>query len=186
MSDVLYLLDAGNLVTLAEFQGAIDALQYVSLLFLGSDDVRVSLVTYAAKPEMKFNFANGLTEIQIHQKIANLSKEIHPSNHTKALEYVYQHSFTTINGARNDTRKVIVHLTNGRGIDKDTNHLADMLKNDGKILIEIGFGDDIDKTAMLNLASYPYMFYHLGEEQYTDVTVLRSLKSLSEYEVCNV
>ncbi|KAL3857499.1 hypothetical protein ACJMK2_012165 [Sinanodonta woodiana] len=156
-SDVLYLLDTGNLVTFAEFQGAIDALQYVSMLFFGSDDIRVSLETYAAEPDTKFNFANGLTEIQIHQQIANLSKEIHPSSHTKALEYVYQ--------------KVIVHLTNGHGINNDTS-----------------FGDleTIDRAAMLNLASYPYMFYHLGEEQYTDVKVLRSLKSLSEYEVCNV
>ncbi|KAL3857500.1 hypothetical protein ACJMK2_012166 [Sinanodonta woodiana] len=186
MSDVLYLMDAGQLVTFAEFQGAINALHYVTSLLLGSNDVRVSLVTYAAEPEMKFNFTSGLTEIQIHQKIAILSKEIQPSNHAKALEYVYQNGFTTRNGARNDTRKVIVHLTNGHGIDNDTNHLANMLKNDGKILIEIGFGDYIDRAAMLNLASYPFMFYHLGEEQYTDVTVLRSLKSLSEYEVCNV
>ncbi|KAL3857495.1 hypothetical protein ACJMK2_012161 [Sinanodonta woodiana] len=185
-SDVLYLLDAGNLLTFDEFQGAIDALQYVSLLLLGSNDVRVSLVKYAAEPEMKFNFTNGLTETKVHQKIAILSKEVQPSNHTKALEYVYQNGFTTRNGARNDTRKVIVHLTNGRGIDNDTIHLADMLKNDGKILIEIGFGDFIDRKAMLNLASYPYMFYHLGEKQFTDVKVLRSLKSLSEYEVCNV
>ncbi|KAL3857498.1 hypothetical protein ACJMK2_012164 [Sinanodonta woodiana] len=186
MSDVLYLLDSGNLGTFAEFHGAIDALQYLSSLFLGSNDVRVSLVTYAAEPKMKFNFTSGLTEIQIHQTIAILSKEIQPSNHTKALEYVYQNGFTTRNGARNDTRKVIVHLTNGQGIDNNTNHLANVLKNDGKILIEIGFGDYIDRAAMLNLASYPYMFYHLGEEQYTDVKVLRSLKSLSEYEVCNV
>ncbi|KAK3587075.1 hypothetical protein CHS0354_014947 [Potamilus streckersoni] len=185
-SDILYLLDAGNSVSLVEFQGALDALQYLTSLLMGSNDVRVSLVTYAAEPEVKFNFQNNLTEIRIHQKIAILSKTMHPSNHTKVLEYVYQNGFTAGNGARNDTRKVIIHLTNGHGIENDTHHLADMLKNDGKIIIEIGYGDNIDRKAMQSLASYPYMFYHLGEEQFTDVKVLRSLKSLSEYEECNV
>ncbi|KAK3587077.1 hypothetical protein CHS0354_014950 [Potamilus streckersoni] len=186
MSDILYLLDAGSTVSLGDFQGALDALQLITSVMVGNNDVRVSLITYAAEPEMKFNFQDDLTETQIHQKIAILSKTIHPSNHTKALEYVYLNGFTTASGARNNTRKVIVHLTNGHGIENHTLHLADILKDDGKIIIEIAHGNYINRKTMLNLASYPYMFYHLGENQFIDVNVLRSLKTLFEYEVCNV
>ncbi|KAL3857659.1 hypothetical protein ACJMK2_012303 [Sinanodonta woodiana] len=187
VSDVLYLLDASSSVNLSEFHGALDSLQHLtSILTIGRDKVRVSLVRFATEPEIVFDFQKYTSSIEMHRTFSVLYQYPLPANHTKALEFVYHNGFTNASGAREGKRQVIIFLTNGNNMDSEASKTIDVLKNEGKIIVAIGHGNFVNREKLLNISSYPYMFYHLGEDQYTDNSVLNSLKGLFEYNTCNL
>ncbi|KAK3598970.1 hypothetical protein CHS0354_024642 [Potamilus streckersoni] len=187
VSDVLYLLDASSSVALSEFQGALDALQHItSMLTIGRDKARVSLVRYATEPEVVFDFQKYTSAIEMQPKISVLYRYPIPANHSKALEFVYNNGFTNESGARQGKRHVIIFLTNGNNMDSEASNQFNVLKNEGKIVVAIGHGNFVNREKLLNISSYSYMFYHLGEDQYTDISVLNSLKGLLEYNTCNL
>ncbi|KAK3589597.1 hypothetical protein CHS0354_043058 [Potamilus streckersoni] len=187
VSDVLYVLDASSSVALSEFQGALDALQYItSILTIGRDKVMTSLIRYAAEPEIVYGFQKCTSAIEMHREISVLYQYPQPANRTKAVEFVYTNGFTNASGAREWKRHVIIFLTNGNNIDPGASNQIDVLKNEGKIVVAIGHRNFVNREKLLNIASYPYMFYHLGEDQYTDISVLKSLKILIEYNTCSL
>ncbi|KAL3832448.1 hypothetical protein ACJMK2_024090 [Sinanodonta woodiana] len=187
VSDVMYVLDASSSVTLSDFQGALDALQFItSVLTIGLDKVRASLLRYAAEPEIVFEFQKYTTAVEMHRKISVLYQYPKPGNFTKAAEFVHNNGFTSASGAREGKRQVIIFLTNGNNIDTGASNQIEILKNEGKIVVAIGHGNFVNREKLLNIVSYPYMFYHLGEDQYTDISILKSLKGLIEYNTCNI
>ncbi|KAK3609479.1 hypothetical protein CHS0354_022237 [Potamilus streckersoni] len=187
-TDLLYLLDTSGRHSLSQFHGAIEALQSItSFIEIGINKVRVSLVIYASEPKLIFDFRTFTSANQIHQKIQVIDRDPKSvANLTKALQYVSQNGFTTSSGARNDTRQVIVLLTNGKNIDTDSMNKVNVLKRSGKSIVTITYGKDIARETLLNISSEPYMFFHLGEELFTDVSVLSTMKNLFEFNMCSL
>ncbi|KAL3857115.1 hypothetical protein ACJMK2_011810 [Sinanodonta woodiana] len=187
-TDLLYLLDTSGRHSLSQFHGAIEALQSItSFIGMGISKVKVSLVTYASEPKRIFDFRTYTSENEIHHKIQVLDRDSKSvANLTRALWYVSQNVFTTSSGARNDSRHVIVLLTNGKDIDADAMKHVNRLKGSGKSIVTIAYGKDIARETLLNVASEPYMFFNLGEELFTDGAVLSTMKTLFEFNTCSL
>lgn len=108
------------------------------------------------------------------------------ANVSTALNEIHQKGFTTLKGSRPNARQIVILVTSGKGSEtKNAKEASKRLKESGRIVVTIGAGLNINMTNLLELSTDPAFTYVIGDDVYTDVSVLDSLRTTFVYDYCS-
>ncbi|XP_021375536.1 uncharacterized protein LOC110464582 [Mizuhopecten yessoensis] len=176
-TDVIFLLDAS---------GSIGSYNFVLMKFfiknitanilLGPEAIQISIAKFSwgAYNEFWLNEYHGVLEL--NNAIESIVYTGGGTYIANALNYVRGNSLAAANGARDDSEKVIILMTDGVSSDNSAT-IASTLRNDGVLVACVGIGNGIN-TVQLNEIAYnsSYIFYASNFNVLTQIsdTVRRS------------
>ncbi|CAC5408979.1 COL6A [Mytilus coruscus] len=162
-SDIVFVVDRSGSLTSDDINGTIDFIYNVtSYLDIGSDNVKISIVTFNDEVQTEIKFNDYSTKEELLTAIANLKgMSTNGGTYTyDALNHV-RNSTLTSDGARDEAEKLVVVMTDGASIDLvATIAMADKLRNDlSAELFSIAVGSKPDQIEIDGIANDPDSYY---------------------------
>ena len=182
-------MDSSNAATPIQFNSYIMAARtLIESLTINKDGAHIAFTRFADTVQDEFSLDDYMTQQEIIIAMTSngrTSQFQQPPNTSKALQHVQLNSFTVTQGRRSNARKVVVLFSNGHFIEKEgVKTQANLLKDGGVVLVCIGVGRDADVTSLLEIASDPTFVYVVGDDVFTNMSVLSSLAGSLEFDVC--
>lgn len=117
--------------------------------------------------------------------VVSVAQGVKRSNMASILSYMGKDGFSTINGARSSSRKIVMTVSAGKFNDdeEDIDSAVQNLKDDGIVMVAIGGGLNANLKNLLSVSNDPSFTYILGDD--TNINVLESLRTLIEYDFCS-
>jgi len=115
------------------------------------------MVTYAFSPTIHFYLNTHSSVSDLHSAIDGVNFTGGASYLGSALKTVREDVLTTANGMRSGLSRYVLVLSDGLSSNlSDTQWQAEQLKWTGATLFAVAFGDQIDHTELINVASDRY------------------------------
>ncbi|XP_060606513.1 collagen alpha-5(VI) chain-like [Ruditapes philippinarum] len=188
-SDLSIMFDRSMDISPVTFYEQISAVgDLLKTISLGSDNVHVSLYQYSNDVDVVFNLDEYFLSGDMVIKLNGIAQSSENGNTTNALKFL-QHAFVVANGARTNVRKIALLVTSGhfeKDIIDDLMSEAKTLKDMDVILGIVSVGMNANISALSNIASDPAVVYVIGKELDIDYSVLYTLNTLLEYDVCEI
>ncbi|XP_078269670.1 collagen alpha-6(VI) chain-like [Rhinoraja longicauda] len=183
MADIVFLVEESNNINAANLQLILEFLEnFISVLNIGSEKVRVGLVRYGRSPTAEFYLAT----YQNNEDILNRIKAIKvtPSgviNAGLALKYVKENYFVATAGSRKTEGipQIAFMITHGN-FDDDVKTPAAALRRFGVLVYTLGM-KSTRESQLTNIASYPPENFVLSIDSFTD---LKDIERIIQKKVC--
>lgn len=190
VSDVAIILDVSANIKPVDLNTQIDAAeQILDVSPAGPNGTHFSYSTLSKGHVHVFDFDEYSSSYAMKVKINVVTRRdelTDYANASSALEYIKNNAFSTVKGSRTAARKVVVFITSGNFKDGElAQRKLDDIKRQNITVVAIGVGLQANYTVLLGAASHPALAFVVGEEVYTDVDVLRALKTTFEFEACS-
>ncbi|XP_060084065.1 uncharacterized protein LOC132563324 [Ylistrum balloti] len=159
-TDVVFLLDASGSIGSFNFGTMKYFIQnFTANVRLGPNDIQIGVTKFSSSPSNEF----WLNE---HYGVLTLNPAIEDINYTgggtriaAGLEYVLNNSLKVANGARQDSEKVVILMTDGKSSD-DPAAVATTMRNAGVLVACVGIGNGIDMNQLNDIAyNSSYIFF---------------------------
>lgn len=189
MTDVALLLDTSPHINPIDFSTQLSvARQILQVSEPDYSETRFSFSTFSDTYDAVFKFDQYQTASEMTVKInmQGLSRSNNRYGKLKtALDFVATEGFSLSSGARVAARKVIVLITPGHFADFEHAKPSIIdLKDTNTTLVTVGVGNNSNITVLQDTASDPALSYFFSDEAYNDLSVLKSLLSTFEFEIC--
>lgn len=189
-TDVALLMDVSASTSPTQLDNLIKAMVHVvKQSNIGSTAVQFSFTTFSHQYKTVYNLDQYYdpTEHIFAINTNIIADTVDVSAVSDVLTYVSTNLFSTRNGGRPEARKVAIIFSAGNFTDSfdDIKTAAQTLKDTGVIVVAVGVGSYTHLTNLKTLASDPSLIYVIGEEVFTNHSVLDSLRSLLEYADCS-
>ncbi|XP_021352218.1 uncharacterized protein LOC110449589 [Mizuhopecten yessoensis] len=176
-TDVVFLLDASGSVGSSNFILMKFFIKNITAnLLLGPNAIQVGIVTFATVPRYEFWLNEHYGALTLNPAIDSIVYTNAGTYIAKGLQYVRDNALAAANGARADSEKVVILMTDGKSFDNSAT-IASTLRNDGVLVACVGIGTGIN-TAQLNEIAYnsSYIFFAASFNVLTQIsdTVRRS------------
>jgi uncharacterized protein YegL len=165
-SDIVLAIDTSDSVDGSDLIEAIDFIYNVTKwLTIGSQDIQVAVVTYASDVTEQFDLDDYTTNTTLLDAIQNLKSRLKTGGGTytfDALTYVKTTSFIAMRGARNNSMKAVLVMTDGQSTNYPlTVSTADSLRSDlNAEVFAIGIGKDSKRNMEIQgIANDPDSYY---------------------------
>ena len=150
--------------------------------------VQFSFTTFTDQYKNKIEFHDFSDATSLISEINSNTRIIHGSmaNVSNVLEYVHTSGFTSVNGARPNSRKVVIVFSSGLVDDMAlTESQSKMLKASGYLVVTVGIGLDANYSNLVDISSDPAFTFILGDDVNQEVDDLEALLSTLEYSTCS-
>lgn len=183
-------MDVSANIGVAEFDTQINAVTHLfQISAVGPSSTQFSYSTFADTTNEIISFNQFSSQIDLISTV-NLKTEkatTFQANVSKALNEIHQEGFTALKGSRQNARQIVVLVTSGKGFDSEkAKEASERLKDSGIIVVTIGAGLNINMTNLLEISTDPAFTYIIGDDVYTDVNVLDSLRTTFVYDYCSM
>lgn len=165
-SDIVLVIDTSDSVDGSDLIEAIDFIYNVTKwLTIGSQDIQVAVVTYASDVTEQFDLDDYVTNVTLLDAIERLKSKLRTGGGTytfDALTYVKTTSFISMRGARNNSMKAVLVMTDGQSTNYPlTVSTADALRSDlNAEVFAIGIGKDSKRNMEIQgIANDPDSYY---------------------------
>lgn len=153
--DISFLLDASGSVLEENFLKELEFVRNVTGIFnIGPDRSQISVYSFDNRGLYGFylNAYDNATELESAININNIKYNALSENFTMALQFAREQIFTADNGARNDSLKVVVFITDGKSF---IGNEAERLRNEGVQIFAVGIGNETQTENLREIASSP-------------------------------
>ncbi|XP_061786814.2 collagen alpha-1(XII) chain-like [Nerophis lumbriciformis] len=153
-ADIVLLIDGSwsigrlNFKTIRNFIARL-----VSVFDIGPDNVQIGLVQYSGDPNTEWHLNAHPTKASLLKAVANLPYKGGNTKTGMALSYILQNNFRRHAGMRQDSRKMVILVTDGKSQDEVVTHWQ-KLKETGIELYAIGV-KNADENELRSMASDP-------------------------------
>ncbi|XP_051872915.1 collagen alpha-6(VI) chain-like [Pristis pectinata] len=185
IADIVFLLEESSRIQRTNFQLILDFLEnFVSVLDIGSEKVRVGLVRYGTVPTPEFYLISyqNKDDILSHVKaIAIRSIRDGRINAGAALNYVRENYFVPRAGSRKKQGipQIAIMITHGN-FDDDVKKPAAALRRIGVLIYALGMLST-QGSKLINIASYPPENFVLSIDSFTNLT---NLERIIQKKIC--
>ncbi|XP_061752464.1 collagen alpha-1(XII) chain-like [Nerophis ophidion] len=153
-ADIVLLIDGSWSIGRLNFKTIrIFIARLVSTFDIGPDDVQIGLVEYSGEPTTEWHLNAHPTKASLLKAVANLPYKGGNTMTGVALNYILQYNFRHYAGMRQDSRKMVILLTDGKSQDEVVSH-SQNLKETGIELYAIGV-KNADENELRSIASDP-------------------------------
>ncbi|XP_060083299.1 mucin-2-like [Ylistrum balloti] len=180
--DVIFLLDVSGSIGTAN----LIFMKYLIKNFtenipLGPNTTQIGITTFSTTPSTEFWLNEHYGILTLHQALENIVYKSGGSYIARSLEYVRAYSFAAVNGARQDSKKVLILMTDGISHDNSTT-IATTLKNDGVLVACVGIGrHEIDMDELNDIAyNSSYIF------SASDIDLLNHIQDIVKSSPCEL
>ncbi|XP_032872834.1 collagen alpha-6(VI) chain-like isoform X2 [Amblyraja radiata] len=183
MADIVFLLEESNNMNTTNFQLILAFLKnFISVLNIGSEKVRVGLVRYGRSPTAEFYLATYQNKEDILSHVKSI--KVTPSgvvNAGHALNYVRENYFVARAGSRKTEGipQIAFMITHGK-FDDDVKKSAAALRRVGVLVYTLGM-KSTQKSQLTNIASYPPENFVLSIDSFT---VLKDIERIIQKKIC--
>ncbi|XP_021374100.1 mucin-22-like [Mizuhopecten yessoensis] len=152
-TDVVFLLDASGSVGSSNFVLMKFFIKNITAkILLGPTAIQVSVVTFASVPRYEFWLNEHYGALTLNPAIDSIVYTNAGTYIASGLQYVRDYALVTANGARADSEKVVILMTDGQSFDNSAT-IANTLRNDSVLVACVGIGTGIN-TVQLNEIAY--------------------------------
>ena len=153
--DVVFLLDSSASEGSSNFHDQLSFVQsFVREFDIGPSNVQVSVVTFSTSVVENFNLKRYHSKSDLLRAIGSVHYLAGNTHTDEAIQFVSQHSFTTLAGDRPKVPNVLVVMTDGNSRSASgTKHAADSAHRAGIKCFAIGIGSRVSTTELENIAS---------------------------------
>ncbi|KAJ8314705.1 hypothetical protein KUTeg_006855 [Tegillarca granosa] len=160
--DILFMMDASGSVTEPSF---IQSLNFVSnfteFFQIGPDNTQVSVYSFDNRNVYGFNLNKhqDTTSLRNAININNIHYYALKENFTMALQFARETVFAPENGARNDSLKVIIFITDGKS---KVGNQVELLREQNIQIIAVGVGNQTDVETLKKIATSTSNVFTVG------------------------
>ncbi|XP_029520281.1 collagen alpha-1(XX) chain isoform X1 [Oncorhynchus nerka] len=153
-ADVVMLVDGSWSIGRTNFRRVRDFLEgLVTPFHIGPDRVQIALSQYSGDPRTEWQLNNFTTKEQLLEAVRNFRYKGGNTFTGQALLHVLEENLRHESGARPDTPRILILLTDGKSQD-DAIAAANRLKNTGVEIIAVGV-KNADESELRQVASEP-------------------------------
>ncbi|XP_063435027.1 collagen alpha-1(XII) chain-like isoform X1 [Mytilus trossulus] len=185
--DIVFILDASSSIWPVDFHTQLKFLQNLTKTFnIGPSDsqTRVGIVTFSNSWKVEFNLNEKMNKPDLAKAIRRVRHLTGGTNTADAINFVADNSFLPENGARHNSTKIVVVITDGESYYKDkTAAASEKLREKGVSVFAIGVGSQIDLKELESIASDPSDKYVLEVLNYRG---LKKIESILRQRTCEV
>lgn len=120
---------------------------------IGTNNVQFSVVTYSSDVRNEFFFNNYTSRNAVLHAIRNIQYMGQGTNTSGALNFVRTESFLPVHGARANSTKFVIVITDGRSDNQHATKTEANLLHRIVDVISVGIGSGVDSTELANIAS---------------------------------
>lgn len=183
MADIVFLVEESKNMNTANIRLILEFLKnFISVLNIGSEKVRVGLVRYGRSPTAEFYLATYQNKEDILNHVKSI--KVTPSgvvNAGHALNYVRENYFVARAGSRKTAGipQIAFIITDGK-FDDDVKKSAAALRRDGVLVYTLGM-KSTQESQLTNIASYPPENFVLSIDSFT---VLKDIERIIQKKIC--
>lgn len=154
-ADIVFVLDSSDSEGPENFQTEVDFVYNFAAQFsIGTNNVQFSVVTFSSDVRNNFYFSDYSSRHDVLNAIRNNVTYIGQGTNTSAaLEFVRTNSLLPANGARNDSAKFVIVITDGRSDEPISTEREAKLLHSMANVISIGVGPSVDRSELETIAS---------------------------------
>lgn len=116
----------------------------------------VGVVTFSSKPHLEFHLNKYSSKAAIDQGVSNIQYISGGTNTADAIKYARETSFLSANGARSQTSKIAIIVTDGKSQSPPaTAAEAQKMRDQGITVFSIGVGSGLNKPELDAMATDP-------------------------------
>ncbi|XP_021374098.1 mucin-3A-like [Mizuhopecten yessoensis] len=171
-TDIVILLDASGSVGRSNFVlMKVFILNITGNILLDPNGIQISIAKFSTYPNNEFwlNEHHGVYDLR--DAIDSIVYTGGGTYISRALQFVRDNTLTAANGARADSEKIIILMTDGVSADSSTT-IASTLRNDGVLVISVGIGRGIYKDQLDEIA-YNTSYVFIADDFITLTTQIR-------------
>ncbi|XP_076107805.1 collagen alpha-6(VI) chain-like [Mytilus galloprovincialis] len=170
-ADVFFIVDTSSSLNL--FENVKKELNFVGDVIdafdVGSDQVRVGMMTFSNDPEMLFQLDDFKTKEEIAKVLMEMNANDWKGGNTymdKALRLLMKEGLSTSHGSRYGVPQIAVIITDGRATDrKEFEKAVNELRQTNYLVFAIGVGPDRDPVELKKIASDSSRVYEVENVQ---------------------
>lgn len=153
-ADIVFVIDSSDSEGAENFKKEVDFVHDFAAQFsIGKNNVQFSVVTFSSAIRNEFFFNRYHSRRDVLQAISNIQYMGLGTNTSGALNFVRSESFLPTHGARTNSSKFVIVITDGRSDDPNaTKHEASLLHSKAEV-ISVGIGPRVDRSELSNIAS---------------------------------
>ncbi|XP_053400755.1 collagen alpha-6(VI) chain-like [Mercenaria mercenaria] len=153
-ADIVFVLDSSDSEGAENFKKEVEFVYNFAAQFsIGTSNVQFSVVTYSSDVRNDFFFNKYNSRNAVLHAIRNIQYMGQGTNTSAALNFVRTHTLLPANGARTNSTKFVIVITDGRSNDQDLTKKEAQLLHTKAEVISIGIGPGVDNTELSNIAS---------------------------------
>ena len=153
LTDILFIIDSSDSVGLENFKKILSFVQSFVLQFsIGPQSVQFSVITFFLGVSPPFSFNTYSTINEVIQAIQDLEYNAN-SDVYEALQYAHEESFKPANGARANSSKIAIFISDGVFEDRASTAREAALLHDIAEVFAIGIGPEVDYDELKKIAS---------------------------------
>ncbi|OWF39823.1 uncharacterized protein LOC110464583 isoform X2 [Mizuhopecten yessoensis] len=178
-TDVVFLLDASGSIGSSNFILMKFFIKNITAnILLDPTAIQVSVVTFASVPRYEFWLNEHYGALTLNPAIDSIVYTNAGTYIASGLQYVRDNALAAQNGARADSEKVIILMTDGVSSDNSAT-IASTLRNNGVLVACVGIGNGIN-TAQLNEIAYNSSYVFVA----ADFNVLTQIRDTVRRSTC--
>jgi uncharacterized protein YegL len=153
-ADIVFVLDSSDSEGADNFKTEVEFVYNFAAQFsIGTNNVQFSVVTYSSDVRNDFFFNKYNSRNEVLHAIRNIQYIGQGTNTSGALNFVRTQSLLPANGARTNSSKFVIVITDGRSDNQDETKKEAHLLHAKAEVISIGIGPGVDNTELANIAS---------------------------------
>lgn len=164
--DILFLIDDSSSISSSGFAYAKSvAAKLVDCLTIGSEDVRVGMMTFGSSVSTKIVFSQFTDKNQIKSTIVGSPFRGEIRTYTNIP---LQNALPLMTSNPADTLDIVIVLTDGKS-NSNVVYASQALHSAGVYVFAMGIGADLDTYNLQTIARNPNTDYHVSTNDYTDL-----------------
>ena len=162
-ADVALILDNSGSIRPNQYRQMMEFIETLVLsLDIGSDKTRVAVITFANDAVVRFDLNKYSDGLDVVDALMTMRRQSGGTNTGQALQKLREETFLFTRGARPNTLKLAIVITDGKSRDTDdTLRQAAVDRSLGYVLFAVGVGKNLDIDELQGIAGlqYPERFY---------------------------
>lgn len=157
--DIVIVIDGSWSVGVSDFRKIKEfiglLLRSFSIKTRGDGGVHLGVVQYSNDPRAEFLLNDHLTREALNAAITNIAYKGGNTATGRALDFVRNHMFASLHGAREDVKRKAIIITDGASVLDDPRSPAKLLRHSNVEVFTIGVGEGADKAELERISSHP-------------------------------
>ncbi|XP_060561222.1 collagen alpha-1(XII) chain-like [Ruditapes philippinarum] len=153
-ADIVFVLDSSDSEGADNFKTEVDFVyDFAAQFSIGANNVQFSVVTFSSDIRNDFFFNKHHHRHTVLQAIRNIQYMGQGTNTSGALNFVRTQSLLPLHGARTNSSKFVIVITDGRSDNQNQTKLEANLLHKQAQVISVGIGPAVDRAELANIAS---------------------------------
>ncbi|XP_052777540.1 transmembrane matrix receptor MUP-4-like isoform X2 [Mya arenaria] len=184
VSDITLMFDIESDTSFEDFDTLLKAGELViNNAHMSENNSDISIATFGGEYESLVRFQENKTKEELIQVLSTAVGQTSGNKHLNGSYLVHKamEGFSSSN-----KRNVIIFFTQAVNLHVDSDEIKNIVDGKNILMASIGSGLNTHYDRLLKLSSHSSLTYILGNDLFTDETVLFSLQSVLEYDECIV